>query len=698
MSMKKEFLIEGLTCANCARKIEAEINKLEGVEAVLDFLAVTVKVETGEYFQGNIQELVDQAVKKFEPHLSAQLKEDGDGAKTTGGESLKALIRLALGSVLLTAGMFGNRLGWAETGVWILFTISYLILGADVVLKAARNISRGKVFDENFLMSLATLAAFAMGEAAEAVFVMLFYQIGEAFQASAIRKSRRSIEDLLDIRPDYANLLKDGQLVRTHPGSVKVGEVIVVKPGEKLPLDGRVLEGSSLLDTRALTGESVPRTAKAGDLVLSGSINLDGVLTVQTSQTFGESTASKIIDLVKNATTKKAKTETFITQFARYYTPVVVILAVIVAVVPPLLFGGLWAEWLRRAIIFLVISCPCALVLSIPLSFFGGIGGASANGILVKGSSYLEALHKLEVLVFDKTGTLTKGVFKVTKLLPQGISEAELLTLAAYGEAYSNHPIAKSIIEAYGRDVEQEKLEDYQEVPGKGVRVRVQGRDILVGNEKLLSEAGISLVPVADWGTKVFVAADGQYVGCLVIADEIKEDSRAAIQSLKARGIKKIVMLTGDTPEIGEAVAQELGIDEVHSSLLPHEKVERMEAIIQQKSPGKNAGFVGDGINDAPVLALADVGIAMGGLGSDAAIEAADVILMTDEPSKLAKAMEIADFTHRIVWQNIFWALAIKALFLVLGAFGVATLWEAIFADVGVSVLAILNAMRILRK
>jgi len=594
-----------------------------------------------------------------------------------------------------------------------LFVAAYIIFGGEIVLRAAKNIARGQVFDENFLMSVATLGAFAIGEYPEAVAVMLFFQVGEYFQGLAVRRSKKSIADLMDIRPDYANLVRDGEIVRVSPDTVGIGDIIMVKPGEKIPLDGVVIEGESMLDTSALTGESVPRRTSVHDAVLSGCINQNGVLTIKVTKTFGESTVAKIIDLVENASSKKAPTENFITKFARYYTPVVVGLAALIAVIPPLFMGGMWADWINRGLIFLVISCPCALVISIPLSFFGGIGGASRKGVLVKGGNYLEALNDLDIVVFDKTGTLTKGVFEVTDIEPtNGFSEGEVLRLAATVEALSSHPIALSISKAYAireasaKDTPQEAhkrhaeidtatLSEYDEIAGHGISVNANGKSLLAGNHKLMTLKGVSCKEMKSIGTTVYVAADGVFAGHIVIADEIKPDSHKAIDTLKAKGVRKTAMLTGDNPQIAEAVANELNIDEVYAGLLPHQKIELMEKFSEQKHPKGKLAFVGDGINDAPVLARADIGIAMGGLGSDAAIEAADIVLMTDEPSKLAEAIDIARFTKRIVWQNIIFALGVKGLFMLLGALGVASMWEAVFADVGVALLAVLNASRV---
>uniref|UniRef100_UPI00257E5D4F heavy metal translocating P-type ATPase n=1 Tax=Clostridium sp. UBA1652 TaxID=1946348 RepID=UPI00257E5D4F len=571
-------------------------------------------------------------------------------------------------------------------------------LGGEVVLQAIKNILKGQIFDENFLMSIATIGAFAIGDYAEGVAVMLFYQIGEYFQDAAVRKSKKSITSLMDIRPDYANLKQGADIKIVSPDIIKIGDTIVVKPGEKIPLDGTILDGDSMVDTSALTGESVPRTVKQGESVLAGCINQSGVLTIEVTKEFGESTVAKIIDLVENASSKKAPSENFITTFSRYYTPVVVILALLLALIPPLFMNGAWSEWINRGLIFLVISCPCALVISIPLGFFGGIGAASRRGILVKGSNYLEALNNIDTIVFDKTGTLTKGVFVVNSINPFGnITEADLLALAAKAEAFSNHPIAISILKAFGTTVSKESIHDYEEISGHGIRVKSDGLEILAGNDKLMKLNKISFEENTEIGTKIYISVDNVFVGSIVISDEIKPDSREAITNLKAKGIRKTVMLTGDNTQIAEAIAKELNIDEVHSQLLPDQKVEQLELLDKQKSPKGKLAFIGDGINDAPVLARADIGIAMGGLGSDAAIEAADVVLMTDEPSKLVSAIDISRITKRIVLQNIAFALGVKGIFLILGAFGIASMWEAVFADVGVSLIAIINAMRILK-
>ena len=606
----------------------------------------------------------------------------------------KTLVRIILSAVLLVAAALIPVDGIVKL---VLFLIPYAVIGWDVLWKAIRNIAHGQVFDENFLMAIATVGAFALGEYPEGVAVMLFYQVGELFQSYAVGRSRQSIAALMDIRPDYANIEQDGKLVQVDPEDVAVGDTIVIKAGEKIPLDGVVLEGSSAVDTAALTGESLPRDVDPGDDVVSGCINQSGLLKVRVTKVFGESTVAKILDLVENSSSKKARAENFITRFARYYTPVVVIGAVLLAVLPPLLFGGDWSDWLQRALIFLVISCPCALVISVPLSFFGGIGGASKQGILVKGSNYLEALAKTETVVFDKTGTLTKGTFQVTAVHPDRISEGELLELAALAESYSEHPISRSLREAYQKPVDASRVTDVEEISGHGVRAKVDGHDVYAGNGKWMDRIGASWRNCHRTGTVVHVAVDGEYAGHIVISDAVKPDAAAAIEALKREGVKKTVMLTGDVKAVGEAVAREIGIDEVHAELLPGDKVDQVERLLKNTSGKGKLAFVGDGINDAPVLSRADIGIATGGLGSDAATEAAGIVLMDDKPSKLAVAVRISRKTLRIVRQNIVFALGIKLLFLALGAFGMANMWEAVFADVGVSVLAILNASRALR-
>lgn len=610
----------------------------------------------------------------------------------------KILIRIAVSAVLLIGAVL-----IPYEGVWrfLLFLPAYFVIGWDVLWKALRNIAHGQVFDENFLMALATIGAFCTGffgegEYPEAVFVMLFYQVGELFQSYAVGKSRKSISALMDIRPDYANVEQDGQLVQVDPEEVAVGDVITIKAGEKVPLDGVVLDGTSMVNTSALTGESVPRQVQPGDDVISGCVNQNGLLRVRVTKAFGESTVSKILDLVENASSKKARAENFITRFARYYTPAVVLCAVALAVIPPLFVGG-WAGWVEKALIFLVVSCPCALVISVPLSFFGGIGGASRQGILVKGGNYLEVLADTEIVVFDKTGTLTEGVFNVTAIHPEAYSESGLLELAVLAESYSDHPISRSLKEAYGKELDTARVAQVEELSGRGVRAQIDGKTVCAGNDKLMEEIGVKWHPCHRVGTTVHVAVDGGYIGHIVISDQVKKDAKAAVSALKAQGVKKTVMLTGDAKAVGESVAKDLGLDEVYTQLLPADKVEKVEGLLREKSGKGKLAFVGDGINDAPVLSRADIGIAMGALGSDAAIEAADIVLMDDKPSKIAKAMEISKRTLRIVRQNIVFALGVKLLVLVLTPFGLSNMWEAVFADVGVTVIAIINASRALQ-
>lgn len=578
----------------------------------------------------------------------------------------------------------------------IIYIISYLIVGLEVVKEAIEHIIKGKVFDENFLMAIATIGAFAIGEFPEAVAVMLFYQVGELFQSYAVNKSRKSIWDLMNIRPDFANVERNSKIEKVNPKEVKIGEIIVVKPGEKIPLDGNIIEGKTTLDTKALTGEALPREVAEGKEVLSGCVNLSGLIKVKVSKEYGESTVSKILDLVENASNKKTKSENFITKFAKYYTPIVVIMAVLIAIIPPIFIKDAnFTDWIYRSLSFLVVSCPCALVISIPLSFFGGIGGAAKAGILIKGSNYLEALSKTETIVFDKTGTLTKGIFEVQEIKPIGITKEELLKLVVYAENYSNHPISVSIKNAYKGEIDKNVDIKIEEIAGQGIYAKIEEKEVLVGNEKLMKENNIDFIKCEKIGTILYIAINKKYSGYIVISDAVKEDAINTIKELRKGFIKETVMLTGDRKEVGESVAKELGINKVYTELLPDGKVEKIEELLKNKT-GKVA-FVGDGINDAPVLALADIGIAMGGLGSDAAIEAADAVLMTDEPSKIVKAMQISKKTMKIVKQNIVFAISIKILVLILSAMGISTMWEAVFADVGVSVLAILNALRALR-
>lgn len=590
---------------------------------------------------------------------------------------------------------------------FVLFLIPYLIAGYDVLLKAARNIGNGQVFDENFLMTIATLGAFALvlfpdsqPHMAEGAAVMLFYQVGELFQGYAVGKSRQSIADMMDIAPDFANVMRDGKLVQVDPYEIGVGDEIVVKPGERVPLDGTIVEGSTQLDTAALTGESVPRHVEEGAEVISGCVNMTGKITVKVSKPFEQSTISRILELVESASEKKAQTENFITRFARYYTPIVTIGALVLAVLPPLLFGQSWSDWIERGLTFLVVSCPCALVISVPLSFFGGIGGASRLGILVKGGNYLEALSHTETVVFDKTGTLTNGSFNVVAVHPDAAAEVNpdlILSIAAHAEAYSDHPIAVSVKEAFTGEIDQSRIADVREEGGHGVRAVVDERVVLVGNDKLMREEGIAYHDCELTGTILHVSIDGKYAGHIIIADVVKEDAAECIKRLHAAGVRKTVMLTGDRAEVAKAVAEKLGLDEYHGKLLPEDKVNQVERLLGETSEKGKLAFVGDGINDAPVLTRADIGIAMGAMGSDAAIEAADIVLMDDKPSKIASAIRIARKTMRIVWQNIVFALGVKFAVLVLAAVGLATMWLAVFADVGVAILAILNAMRCMR-
>ena len=645
--LKKELILQGLDCADCAGKIEHEVSKKENDK-----------------------------------------DEDGDSRK-------KDIIKLVIGGALFAVGLIFKFQNWLELTI---FLLGYIVAGGKVVLNAIKGIARGQVFSEHFLMSVASIGAFFVGEYPEGTAVMLFYLLGEMVEGMAIDHSRKSISALMDIRPDYANLKVGDELKKVAPEDVSIGDIIVVKPGEKIPLDGKVIEGSSMADTSALTGESVPRELGPGSDALSGFINKNGVLYVKITKKFGESTVSKVLDLVQKASSKKAPTEKFITKFARYYTPVVVFGALTLAIIPPLIIpGAALSDWIYRALIFLVVSCPCALVLSIPLGFIGGIGGASKRGILVKGGNYLEALNNVEAVVFDKTGTLTKGVFKVTEINPQnGYIDKELIEYAAYAESYSNHPIALSIISAYNTEIDKNRIENYQEIAGHGIKVNVDGKEVLVGNTRLMISENNECNEVDALGTVVHVAIDKKYVGNIVISDEVKEDSANAIKELKALGIGETIMLTGDLKIVADKIGKKLGLDEVYSELLPAGKVEIIESLEARMSQKGKIVFVGDGINDAPVLARADIGIAMGGLGSDAAIEAADVVIMTDEPSKIATVIKIAKRTRSIVIQNIVFALGVKAMFLVLGAIGVASMWEAVFADVGVAVIAVLNAMRAL--
>ncbi|NME27540.1 cadmium-translocating P-type ATPase [Megasphaera hexanoica] len=700
--MEKVFILKGLDCPNCSAKIEKEVGELEGItSSTVNLMKQTLTITLDEDMARSITPVIETIVHTHEPDVEVQEK---DGVLSQEGEkdeedTHRRILRLSAGAIVYIAIMILHAMiPFSDTAYLAGFVAAYFILGYDVLWQALRNITHGQIFDEHFLMSISTIGAFGIGEYPEAVAVMLFYQIGEWFQDMAVDRSRRSISGLMDIRPDVAHIRQDGKEITVAPDTIAIGSTIIVHPGERIPLDGQVISGSSLLDTRALTGESVPRRVHSGDTALSGCIAKDGVIEIKVSHTFGESTASKIIDLVQNAASRKAPTERFITRFCRYYTPFVVFSALLLGLVPPLFFGGLWADWLIRSFIFLVISCPCALVISIPLTFFSGIGAASRKGILVKGSNYLEALTQLGTVVFDKTGTLTKGVFCVTAIdSTDNFSKDTVLHLAALAESQSRHPIAQSIRQAWKNPIDTTTLSDYQELSGLGICVVYRGKEILAGNETLLHQKHITFTPSPAAGTKVYIAYGGSYAGCLHITDEIKEDSRQAIQGLKDAGVSQTVMLTGDAEDIGRTVSQKLGLDTYYAQLLPQDKVDRLEELDAHKQIGKKLAFVGDGINDAPVLARADVGIAMGGLGSDAAIEAADVVLMTDEPSKLVTAIRVARATKGIAWQNIVLALGIKGLLLILGALGMATMWEAVFGDVGVMILAVLNSMRALR-
>jgi len=701
--LKRELILEGLDCANCAAKIEYEVNELNGINAHLNFMTrtLTVEMESLNLYENALKQ-VELIVNKHEPDVVVKEKNIPlTKAETEESQyhsnTKKQITKLILGGSLFAAGIIFNFPNGLELAVFI---ICYIIVGGSVVLRAFKGIVSGQIFSEHFLMTIATLGAFGIGEYTEGVAVMLFYLVGEMFQDRAVDNSRKSISSLLNIRADYAHLQIGNELHKVAPENVNIGDIIVVKPGEKIPLDGKVIAGTSMVDTSALTGESIPRQLGPGQEALSGFINKNSVLTIEVTKDYSASTVAKILDLVQNASSRKAPTENFITKFARYYTPVVVFSALALAIIPPLVIeGATFADWIYRALVFLVISCPCALVISIPLGFFAGIGGASKKGILVKGSNYLEALNSVETVIFDKTGTLTQGVFKVTAINPSDdYSNEELIEYAAYAESYSNHPIALSIQKAYRAAIDKNRIESYEEIAGQGIRAYINGKEVLVGNSRLMESCNIKYNQIDTLGTVVYVAVNQKYAGNIIISDEIKEDSAQAIKELKALGIKKTVMLTGDIKAVGDKIGQQLGLDEIYSELLPADKVDKLELLESKKNPQGKLAFVGDGINDAPVLARADIGIAMGGLGSDAAIEAADIVIMTDEPSKIATAIKIAHKTRIIVYQNIVLALGIKLVFLVLGAAGVATMWEAVFADTGVAVLAILNAMRALKN
>lgn len=743
--MEIRLVLNGLDCANCANKIETKVNKINGVkEATVNFSTTLLIAEIKEEsLKDEIINEIKSIVKKLEPDVKVEEKlnnkviknttseckgsccstsfENGEVKKCTEKtkinknethnhthsnalsennagviEYIKENIMLIIGTLIYLVALAYN--GNNNSVYIILFIASYLVIGGEVILTALKNITNGEIFDENFLMSIATIGAFFIGEYPEAVAVMLFYQIGEVFQGYAVNKSRKSISSLMNIRADYANVLRSNNEVKVSPEDVSLNEVILIKPGERVPLDGVVLSGESFLDTSALTGESVPREIKAGDEILSGEINNSGVLKVRVTKEYGESTVARILELVENASNKKAPTEKFITKFSKIYTPIVVLVAVLVAIIPPIFIkGAVFSEWLYKALSLLVVSCPCALVVSIPLGFFSGIGAASKKGVLVKGGNYLEALKESEIIVFDKTGTLTKGVFKVTSINAKNISKDELLEITALGEANSNHPIAVSIAEAYGRKINKNEIESYKEVAGHGVEAIIRGKNVLLGNSKLMIKNNIFYDKVNTIGTIVHIAINSEYKGNIIISDEIKENVKEAIVELKNAGIKKTVMLTGDSKEVAEKVTNDIGIDEVYSELLPSDKVNKLEEVLSKKVGNGKVLFVGDGINDAPVLARADIGIAMGGVGSDAAIEAADVVLMKDKIESISDAIRISRKTNKILWQNIIFSLFIKVAVMILVVAGLTNMWAAVFADVGVTLLAVLNSMRIIR-
>ena len=705
-NIKKDIFLGGLNCAHCAEVMNNKVSSLEGIKSChMNFVNKKLSVEIDSTNEDKIIKTIIDIINDTEPGLDIQVesnnKENKTEIKTKKVEkdnSKYNLFKIIVGALVFLFAFYQEATGVENKYSLIIFLVSYLLIGGDVLYKALRNITKGRVFDENFLMSIATIGAITIGEPSEAVGVMLFYKVGEYLQELAVGKSRRSISELMEIRPDVANLKIGNSIKVVNPEDVEIGDYIVVKPGEKVPLDGIVVEGNSMVDTSALTGESVLRTVNKGDDLLSGFINKNSLLTVQVTKDFSESTVSKILDMVENASSKKSKTENFISVFSRYYTPIVVLLAALIAILPPIFMeGALFSDWLHRGLIFLVVSCPCALVLSIPLSYFSGIGVASKHGILIKGSNYLEALRYVDTVVFDKTGTLTEGVFDVVKVSPVGISEDKLMELASIAEANSNHPIAKSILKYYNKEIDLNKIEEYEEIAAHGIKVKYENNYILAGNEKLMEASNIKIEKNTEVGTVVYIAVNDQFKGYIVIADKIKSDSEEAIKEIKAQGIKETVMLTGDNKEVADSVAKKLKLDKVFSNLLPNEKVEKIEELYINRNEKEKIAFVGDGINDAPVLARADVGIAMGGLGSDAAIEAADVVIMTDEPSKIAEGIKISKKTYKIVWQNIIFALGIKVIVMILGAAGMASMWEAVFADVGVALIAVLNAMRIMK-
>ena len=690
-----QLTLEGLNCANCARKIEEKVGKMEGVkESNLNFTTTTlnVKLERKVKEEHAINE-IKKIVEALEPHVKVEKKVSGK----TNVQRAKFEVKptLIIGTILYLIAVIGDFKGALAL---ILFVASYLLIGGKIVLTAIKNIARGQLFDENFLMTVATIGAFSISEYPEAVAVMLFYEIGETIQGYAVNKSRSSISSLMDIRADYANIIIDGKEKKVSPETVKVEDIILVKPGEKVPLDGVVIEGESFIDTSVLTGESVPRKIVPNDEILSGGINTSGLLKVKVTKKFGESTVSRILEMVENAASKKADTEKFITKFAKVYTPIVVVLAILIAVIPSIFIkDALFSTWLYRSLVFLVVSCPCALVVSVPLGFFAGIGGASKKGVLVKGSNYLELLKDLETVVFDKTGTLTEGVFSVTEINTNGIDKEKLIEVAAMAESFSNHPIAISIIKEYGKEIDKEVIKEYKEISGRGIKAVINNEEVLVGNSKLMNEFNILYNEVDSIGTVVYCAINGEFKGSIVISDKIKENAVEALINLKKAGVKKTVMLTGDNKKTAYKVGEKINIDEVHSELLPLDKVREVEELLKRSNKNGKLAFVGDGVNDAPVLARADIGIAMGGIGSDAAIEAADIVLMKDDINALVDAINVSKKTNKILWQNIVFALGIKILVMVLGTFGIANMWTAVFADVGVTIIAIINSTRCFR-
>ena len=690
-----QLTLEGLNCANCARKIEEKVGRMEGVkESNLNFTTTTLNVKLEKKVkEEHVINEIKKIVESLEPHVKVEKKVYGKATIKKAKFTVKST--LIIGAVLYLFAVIGDFQG---TLGLILFGASYLLIGGEVVLTAIKNIAKGQVFDENFLMTVATIGAFTINQYPEAVAVMLFYEIGETIQGYAVNKSRSSISSLMDIRADYANLIINGKEKKVSPETVKVEDVILVKPGEKVPLDGVVIEGESFIDTSVLTGESVPRKIVPNDEILSGGINTSGLLKVKVTKKFGESTVSRILEMVENAASKKADTEKFITKFAKVYTPIVVVLAILIAVIPSIFIkDALFSTWLYRALVFLVVSCPCALVVSVPLGFFAGIGGASKKGVLVKGSNYLELLKDLETVVFDKTGTLTEGVFSVTEINTNGIDKEKLIEVAAMAESFSNHPIAISIIKEYGKEIDKEVIKEYKEISGRGIKAVINNEEVLVGNSKLMNEFNILYNEVDSIGTVVYCAINGEFKGSIVISDKIKENAVEALINLKKAGVKKTVMLTGDNKKTAYKVGEKINIDEVHSELLPLDKVREVEELLKRSNKNGKLAFVGDGVNDAPVLARADIGIAMGGIGSDAAIEAADIVLMKDDINALVDAINISKKTNKILWQNIVFALGIKILVMVLGTFGIANMWTAVFADVGVTIIAIINSTRCFR-